>query len=51
MGWKNYDSRYRKDKTTMEKASKQMKYAFIAFAIIEFIGIAFAVYYKYLRRA
>lgn len=33
----------------MEKANKQMKYAFLVFAIIEFIAIAWAVYYKYLQ--
>ena len=33
----------------MEKANQQMRYAFLVFAIMEFIGIAWAVYYKYLR--
>lgn len=35
----------------MEKTNQQMKYAFIAFAIIEFIGIVWAIYYKYLQRS
>lgn len=35
----------------MDKTNKQMKYAFIAFALLELIGIVVAVYYKYLQRS
>lgn len=33
----------------MDKADKKMKYAIIACAIIEFVVLAFAMYYKYWR--
>lgn len=33
----------------MDKADKQLKYAIIVYALIEFVALAFAVYYQYFR--